>query len=305
MEFRRIGILNIGEMGYHWARLLAARGAEPLTCVAGRSEATRQRCDEAPVRQVDNMERLVEEADLVVSIVVPSAALEVARSVAHAAAAVKRRGLPFLEANAISPMTAEAARAALEGAGGVYVDGCIIGSARRLEKAAVYVSGPQAERLAPLRELGLPIRVLGDGATQASAFKVVYAGFTKGLAGLFTELLTGAHKMGLLEQILERYEESFPGLPGKASGSITSLRLHAARRSEEMAELADTFRHAGLEPVVTPAIERLLKAVAAAESGHGPKHRDELGSLPETVEGFVEHGLLAAHGQDGGEGKDR
>ena len=72
-----------------------------------------------------------------------------------------------------------------------------------------------------------------------------------------------------------------------------------------MAELADTFRHAGLEPVVTPAIERLLKAVAAAESGHEPKHRDELGSLPETVEGFVEHGLLAAQGQDGGEGKDR
>ena len=182
MEFRRIGILNIGEMGYHWARLLAARGAEPLTCVAGRSEATRQRCDEAPVRQVDSMERLVEEADLVVSIVVPSAALEVARSVAHAAAAVKRRGLPFLEANAISPMTAAAARAELEHGGGVYVDGCIIGSARRLEKAAVYVSGPQAERLAPLRELGLPIRVLGEGATQASAFKVVYAGFTKGLA---------------------------------------------------------------------------------------------------------------------------
>jgi len=305
VEFRRIGILNIGEMGYHWARLLAARGAEPLTCVAGRSEATRQRCDEAPVRQVETLERLVEEADLVVSIVVPSAALEVARSVAHAVAAVKRQGLPFLEANAISPMTADAARAELEGGGGVYVDGCIIGSARRLEKAAVYVSGPEAERLVPLRELGLPIRVLGDGATQASAFKVVYAGFTKGLAGLLTELLAGARKLGLLEQILERYEESFPGLPGKASGSITSLRLHAARRGEEMAELADTFRHVGLEPVVTPAIERLLKAVAAAEQEHRPRDRDDVGSLPETVEGFVEHGLLAAGVEGGGEGKDR
>jgi len=69
--------------------------------------------------------------------------------------------------------------------------------------------------------------------------------------------------------------------------------------------LADTFRHVGLEPVVTPAIERLLKAVAAAEQEHRPRDRDDVGSLPETVEGFVEHGLLAAGVEGGGEGKDR
>ena len=31
MGLRRIGILSIGEMGYHWARLLTSHGVEVLT----------------------------------------------------------------------------------------------------------------------------------------------------------------------------------------------------------------------------------------------------------------------------------
>jgi len=43
MAFQRIGILSIGEMGYHWARILTSRGVEVLTYAKDRSETTRKR----------------------------------------------------------------------------------------------------------------------------------------------------------------------------------------------------------------------------------------------------------------------
>jgi prephenate dehydrogenase len=43
MAFERIGILSIGEMGYHWAKILTGRGVEVLTYAKDRSETTRKR----------------------------------------------------------------------------------------------------------------------------------------------------------------------------------------------------------------------------------------------------------------------
>ena len=42
----------------------------------------------------------------------------------------------------------------------------------------------------------------------------------------------GAKRFGLLDEILKRYEESFPGLLDKLTSSIVGLRIHAARRAE-------------------------------------------------------------------------
>ena len=293
MSFEQIGILNVGEMGYHWARLLRSHGATVLTYARDRSDVTRQRCENAQVEQLESLEALVGRADVIVSIVIPSAALDVARRVGEAALKVGREGLVFVDANAISPMTAGAIEAQLKPAGVGFVDGCIIGSAQRLEKASVYVSGPGAERLQDLGAFGLSIRVLGEKVAQASAFKVVYAGLTKGLAGLLTELLMGAKRFDLLDEILDRYEESFPGLTQKVGGGITSLPLHAGRRSEEMAELAETFRHFGLNPIVTPSIEGILKSIAALELGQPSGKGERTGSLVETIDLFAAKGLLS------------
>jgi hypothetical protein len=105
--------------------------------------------------------------------------------------------------------------------------------------AVVYVSGPQAEKIQGLGSYGFSVKVLGPAVAQASAFKVVYAGLTKGLQGLFVELLMAARSFGLLDEILKRYEESFPGLLDKVNASIVALRIHAGRRAEEM----ESFRY--------------------------------------------------------------
>jgi 3-hydroxyisobutyrate dehydrogenase-like beta-hydroxyacid dehydrogenase len=199
----------------------------------------------------------------------------------------------FLDANAISPMTADEIAETLRPAGVNFVDGGIIGSAARIGKGTiVYVSGPAASRLQALEEFKIPIKVLGANANQASAFKVVYAGLTKGLQGLFCELLMGARRFGLLDEIRAQYEESFPGLLDKVSGSIVGLQIHAGRRAEEMDELKRTFNHHGMDSFMAPAVQKVLEAIAALEVGKASASGAREGDLQETLELFYKKGLL-------------
>jgi 3-hydroxyisobutyrate dehydrogenase-like beta-hydroxyacid dehydrogenase len=292
MSFERIGILSIGEMGYHWARVLGAHGVKVYSFLEGRSAATRERARSVGVELAPSLEDLVSKADLIVSIVVPSAAKDVAEQVALALTRIRRTGLFYMDANAVSPMTAETLGRTLTQAQAHYVDGCIIGGAAKLDRGTVvYVSGPEAIRLSTLNDSGLCVKVLGPSATQASAFKIIHAGLSKGLAGLFIELLVGANALGLLRETLEDYDENHPGLLHKISGSITSLPVHAKRRSEEMIELRETFAHYGIDPIVVPSVEKILRSIADLNTGE-PQKRGE--NLVDTIQLFTDRGLLRA-----------
>src|SRR5215831_18603464 len=293
MGFQKIGILSIGEMGYHWAKILAGRGVEVLTYGRDRSETTRKRAESVGVKCLPSMNQLVQEVDLVASIVVPFAAKRVAAKVGKAVMKVGRKDLLFVDANAISPMTAEDIGKALAGGGVEFVDGCIIGSAAKMDKGAViYVSGAQAAKILDLNSYGFSVKVLGPTVAQASAFKVVYAGLTKGLQGLFVELLMGARSFGLLDEILKRFEESFPGLLDKVNASIVALRIHAGRRAEEMDELKRTFDQHGMNSFMAPAVKKVLQSIAALELGKPSTTGARDGDFLETIELFFQKGLL-------------
>lgn len=293
MAFENIAIMSIGEMGFHWAKLLKGHGVEVLTYDKDRGEVSRKRGENAGVKSVGSLTDLVRQSDLIVSIVVPSAAIDVAKKVAEAVKTAGRKNLIFLDANAISPMTAEEIAKNLQPAGVSFVDGCIIGSAARMGKGTiVYVSGPEANHLQILEKFNIPVKVLGASTSQASAFKVVYAGLTKGLQGLFCELLMGARRFGLLQEIRAQYDESFPGLLDKVSSSIVGLSIHAGRRAEEMDELKRTFNHFGMRSFMAPAAQKVLEAIAALPRREASASGARAGELFETLERFYDMGLL-------------
>ena len=293
MAFENIAIMSIGEMGFHWAKLLKGHGVEVLTYDKDRGEVSRKRGENAGVKSVGSLTDLVRQSDLIVSIVVPSAAIDVAKKVAEAVKTAGRKNLIFLDANAISPMTAEEIAKNLQPAGVSFVDGCIIGSAARMGKGTiVYVSGPEANHLQILEKFNIPVKVLGASTSQASAFKVVYAGLTKGLQGLFCELFMGARRFGLLQEIRAQYDESFPGLLDKVSSSIVGLSIHAGRRAEEMDELKRTFNHFGMRSFMAPAAQKVLEAIAALPRREASTSGAREGELFETLERFYDMGLL-------------
>ena len=293
MAFENIAIMSIGEMGFHWAKLLKGHGVEVLTYDKDRGEVSRKRGENAGVKSVGSLTDLVRQSDLIVSIVVPSAAIDVAKKIAEAVKTAGRKNLIFLDANAISPMTAEEIAKNLQPAGVSFVDGCIIGSAARMGKGTiVYVSGPEANHLQILEKFNIPVKVLGASTSQASAFKVVYAGLTKGLQGLFCELFMGARRFGLLQEIRAQYDESFPGLLDKVSSSIVGLSIHAGRRAEEMDELKRTFNHFGMRSFMAPAAQKVLEAIAALPRREASTSGAREGELFETLERFYDMGLL-------------
>ena len=294
MAFEKIGIMSIGEMGYHWAKVLKAQGAEVLTYDRDRSPVTQKRAENAGVKSTGSLVELCSNADLIVSIVVPSAAIKVAVEISKAALKANRKDLIYFDANAISPMTAETINSVLSETGVNFVDGCIIGSAAKIDKGAViYASGRESPRLLELSRYGLSVQVLGIGTSQASAFKVVYAGLTKGLQGLFVELLMGAKRFGLLDEIVKRYDESFPGLLEKVGSSIVGLRIHAGRRAEEMDELQRTYAHFGMQSLMAPAIQKVLGSIAELDIGESSENGAREGDLMETLELFYQEGLLS------------
>jgi putative dehydrogenase len=294
VAFAKIGIMSIGEMGYHWAKVLKARGAEVLTYDRDRSPVTQKRAENAGVKFTGSLVELCSSAHLIVSIVVPSAAIKVAVEISKAALEANRKDLIYFDANAISPMTAETINTVLSETDMNFVDGCIIGSAAKIDKGAViYASGPEAPRLLELGRYGLSVQVLGTGTSQASAFKVVYAGLTKGLQGLFVELLMGAKRFGLLDEIIKRYDESFPGLLEKVSSSIVGLRIHAGRRAEEMDELQRTYAHYGMQSIMAPAIQKVLGSIAELDIRESSEKGAREGDLMETLELFYQQGFLS------------
>ena len=52
MSFRRIGIMSIGEMGFHWAKLLTGHGVQVLTYDKYRGETSRKRAENAGVKSL-------------------------------------------------------------------------------------------------------------------------------------------------------------------------------------------------------------------------------------------------------------
>ena len=102
----------------------------------------------------------------------------------------------------------------------------------------------------------------------------------------------GARRFGLLDEIRAQYEESFPGLLDKVSGSIVGLQIHAGRRAEEMDELNRTFSYHGMKSIMAPATQQVLEAIAALDLAQASASGARQGDLQATLELFYKKGLL-------------
>jgi len=263
MTWQSVGVMSPGEMGAAVAAVLRAHGLRVVTYLEGRSARTRQRAEAARLEVVPTLAQLVHTVEAVLSIVPTMSAPAVGAGIAQA---ISPTGKPlyFIEANAISPMTSTAIEETITQAGGRYIDGCIIGGATSMDSSGMlYLSGPDAEvAAAALRPHGLQVEVLGERPGQASAFKMGYAGFTKGTTALMLELTLMAQAWGFLDALLAKYASSHPEALRLFTTHVTTWPEYAAIRAEEMVELTAMAEAAGLQPVMAPGAEHILTALA-------------------------------------------
>jgi 3-hydroxyisobutyrate dehydrogenase-like beta-hydroxyacid dehydrogenase len=242
-------------MGHAVGGVLREGGLRVITCLKGRSPRTVGLAAKAQLSDVPDYETLVTEADVVLSIIAPAQARDLAEQVAQAAGRT-RADLLFVECNAIAPQTVREIGAIL--AGVRVVDGGIIGSPPRRgeDGTRLYVSGPQAATVSELAQHGLDVRVIGSEIGQASGLKMCYAALTKGLTALATELSVAGETMGLREALLAELRLSQGTLLQWIERQVPTMPPKASRWVGEMEEIAATFDALGLTP-------RILEGAAA------------------------------------------
>jgi 3-hydroxyisobutyrate dehydrogenase-like beta-hydroxyacid dehydrogenase len=240
MHEATVGLLHPGEMGAAVGRCLVAAGHRVLWVPEGRSPRSAARAAAAGLTAVPGVS--VREADVIVSVCPPHAAVDLARQVAGF-------GGVYADANAVSPATAREIARIVQDGGASYVDGGIIGTPPVAPGfIRLYLSGTRAAEVQRLFAGGdVDARVVGgDGPVAASALKMAYASWTKGSAALLLTARALARAEAVEEALLAEWDISGPGLAERSARAAGSAAAKGWRWVAEMEEIAAAMAAAGL-----------------------------------------------------------
>ena len=238
-----IGIINPGDMGVSIAASAINNGHHAYWASQGRSEDTRKRAAEHNLVDVGSLEQLCKQCPIVLSVVPPSAAEDVAEQVI----AQKFKGT-FADLNAISPQRAQRIGERLEANGIKFVDGGIIGPPAWQPKTTwLCLSGAHSETIAACFTRGpLQTEILGDRVGDASTLKMCYGAYTKGLTALIAGVLGTAENLGVRASLMRRWADDGSGLDRTAAQRVARITDRAWRWVDEMEQISATFAHANM-----------------------------------------------------------
>ena len=247
-----IAIIGYGEVGRILAEDLRARSAAvaafDLKLSGEAGNALREHAARHGVVLGATHVEAVQAADLVISAVTASQAV----AVAQAAAPGLKPGAFFLDFNSASPGAKKRAAQIVNAAGGRYVEGAVMTSIPPYRiKVPLLLGGPDAAVLEPLLNgLGFAARVASQQLGVASATKMCRSVMIKGLEAMVIESFTAARHYGVEDAVIASLRETFPGIDWEKQGAYFFQRVieHGRRRSEEVREVAETVREAGLVP---------------------------------------------------------
>lgn len=284
-------MVSPGAMGSAVGNALARGGIRVVCTLSGRSQRTATLADKAAVEKLPDLDAVVRNSDVVLSIVPPEAAESVARDVTRAARAAGRTPL-IVDLNAIAPATAERIETAARDAGCEFVDGSISGPPPwRPDTTRVYLSGARASEVARLGFEGVELVVIGDRAGAASAVKMSTASVYKGTTAVLAQALRAADVNGVLEHVLSDLRAGAPELVEDVEHRLARAAAKSARYVGEMHEIAAAHSDVGLTPALFEAMAEVYASVAETSAAQAqpesiPRDHslrdvlDELGTIP-------------------------
>lgn len=233
-------------MGSALGARLREGGVRVVVALERRSERTRRLAAEAGLEDVGTLASLLHEASVVLSVVPPEAAVDVAAALARAAAGTKPL---VIDLNANSPATVQRVAGLLAEEGLELVDGAISGPPpHRSGTTRMYLSGPRAAEVADLPVEGVERVVVGDAVGAASAVKMCTASVYKGRLGIIAQSLRAARAHGVGEHVLADLASSGLVDPQGIGAALGTASAKAWRYVPEMEEIAATQAAAGLTP---------------------------------------------------------
>jgi 3-hydroxyisobutyrate dehydrogenase-like beta-hydroxyacid dehydrogenase len=260
-------ILSPGDLGSAVGKLLRELGQRTVTTLAGRSDRTREGCRRAGIEALPDLQSVVAEADVVMSVVRPEAALPLARLVV--AGDSRRAGQLYVDANSLALRDLREIAGVVRAAGGPFLDAAFHGAAayagrnRLREAGSLFLAGDAVETVAAVFAPALRIVRLGSEAGRATALKLLVSAVNKGMSALFAEAGMAAARAGLLDETLAALRFHYPHLTADLERQLPSYARHAARRAVEMEGLAEMATDLGVEPDMAAASARRIARIAA------------------------------------------
>ena len=253
---QKVGILHPGMMGIYVAESIQNSGYTVCWASEGRSRQTRDRAEKFNLVDTVTLAALCETCPIIISVCPPHAAEEVAEQVL----AQSYQGL-YLDVNAIAPQRALRIGQQMKAAGVDFVDGGIIGvPVRESGKTWLYLSGDKAEEAVTLCSAGpLETSAIGESIGRASALKMCYAAYTKGTTALLSAILATAEVLGVRGELQIQWSRDWPNFGEQAAERVRRETAKAWRFAGEMAEIAATFREAGLPGEFHAAAEMIYR----------------------------------------------
>jgi 3-hydroxyisobutyrate dehydrogenase-like beta-hydroxyacid dehydrogenase len=260
MQFKQLGLVGYGEVGKIFSAGFKPQvetvSAWDLKLAQGHplQAAELAHAAQAGVQACSSLQDLCAQADCIISAVTASNTLAVALETAQHI----RPGTIFLDLNSASPGTKQQAAAAINSAGGHYVEAGVMTSVPPYGiRVPMLLGGAQAQALAQtLCAFGMDAKAVAVEIGVASAIKMCRSVMIKGLEALVIESYSTARHYGVEGHMIPTLAETFPSIDWEQTGAyfFSRVALHGKRRAEEMREAANAVREAGFEPFMAAAI---------------------------------------------------
>jgi len=256
-----VALAGLGEAGQQFARALLDQGIGVRVFHRCPGARTREAAADLGLPVDCDAATAFADADLVLSVVPGTVALDVAR----VAATALRPDSLFADLTSASPAAVRESAALF--APGAYVDGAIMGAVSiHGHHTPLIAAGPAAARLkALLSPFGFQIDSLQDSSIgDATSLKLLRSVFTKGMDAVVMECLLAAEAAGLRDALLRQMAD----LDRSTTGELIEMfvRTHvptALRRLHEVDAVAGQLHALALQPVIIPAVRaRYARTVA-------------------------------------------
>lgn len=257
-----VGILHPGDLGTAIASALIEAGTTVVVAPGGRGPVTRRRAEAAGAERVGSVAEVVDRSSVLLSVVPPDAALEIAGQIRDAVDAGASAPL-VVDVNSISPKQQQRVAARLAAGGVDCVDAGLQGTAGRLRDAcSLFLSGPRAADAARVLGPVGRVRVVGSRIGAASEQKMLLSALSKGLAMLMLETLLAAERCGALDESIEAVRFHYPEIWDTVSRTLPTYGAHSARRVDEMEQITAHMGERGISMPMTAAATATVSAVA-------------------------------------------
>ena len=240
-----IAFIGFGKVAYTLSRLIKSPDINFLTSTEKRSNDTIDLINKSNIEVYDSFREALENAEIIISAVTPSKAVEVADMYGPYCNGI------YLDLNNISPDTSEKISNVVDN----FVDGAIIGKIDS-KNPTLFLSGENAHKLLFLNDF-LNVNIISDNIGDASKLKLLRSTYTKSLSVLLIETYDLAKKLDLEDEFFDTLSiTDGDDFKDKSLSRINNTLKSSKRKAEELEEILNYFNSDELD-MVNAALNKL------------------------------------------------